>query len=51
MALFGRGEFGQAQEHLEQALAAGVEPHPQFAADLERAAASAGREESDKSAG
>jgi tetratricopeptide (TPR) repeat protein len=38
VALFGQGEIGEAEEHLARALAAGIEPHPGFVADLERAA-------------
>ena len=38
VALFGQGEIGEAREHLDAAVLAGVEPHPQFVADLERSA-------------
>jgi tetratricopeptide (TPR) repeat protein len=37
VALFGIGHTSEAKEHLDAALAAGVEPHPAFVADLERA--------------
>jgi tetratricopeptide (TPR) repeat protein len=37
VALFAQGEFAEAKEHLDTAVAAGVEPHAQFVADLERA--------------
>lgn len=37
VALFGQGEIGEAREHLRLAVEAGVEPHPQFVADLEAA--------------
>ena len=37
VALFTRGEPAAAKEHLDAALAAGVEAHPQFVADLEGA--------------
>lgn len=37
VALFAQGELVEAKEHLDAARAAGVEPHPGFVADLERA--------------
>ncbi len=37
VALFTRGEPAAAKEHLDAAIAAGVEPHPKFVADLEGA--------------
>ena len=37
VAVFTRGEPAAAKEHLDAALAGGVEPHPQFVADLESA--------------
>ncbi len=39
VALFGMGEAREAKPHLDAAVAAGVEPHPAFVADLERALA------------
>ncbi len=39
VALLGAGDPQRAQQHLDAALAAGVETHPQFVADLERALA------------
>jgi tetratricopeptide (TPR) repeat protein len=38
VAMFARGEVTLAKEHLDDAVAAGVEPNPAFAADLEQAA-------------
>jgi len=37
VALFGQGEILEARDHLDAALVAGIEPHAQFVADLERA--------------
>lgn len=37
VALFGIGEAQEAKSHLDSAVAAGVEPNPQFVADLEKA--------------
>ncbi len=37
VGLFGMGEPREAKPHLDAAVAAGVEPHPAFVADLERA--------------
>lgn len=36
VALFAEGDAGGAAEHLEAARNAGIEPHPQFVADLQR---------------
>jgi tetratricopeptide (TPR) repeat protein len=37
VALFVQGEFAEAKEHLDTAVAAGIEPHARFVVDLERA--------------
>jgi tetratricopeptide (TPR) repeat protein len=34
VALFGQGEYDEAQEHLDAAVLAGVEPHASFVSDL-----------------
>ncbi len=39
VGLFGMGEPQEAKHHLDAAVASGVEPHPAFVADLERALA------------
>lgn len=40
VALFTTGELDDAKEHLDAAIAGGVEPHPRFVADLEQALSS-----------